>query len=123
VKKMIVGLTHSIEKLESNVNQFIPKESSQLHAQTVINVSVITLKTGKQGQGLEDAQEDEDKENKVAPIDKNGGLGEPTQVTFETPTPTNDSKLVSSNSSSKKYSSSYSPTPLYLNCLKPKIKR
>jgi len=68
------------------------------------------------------AQEDEDKENGVAPFDKSGGSGEPTQCTSETPTPTNDSKLVSSNLSSKNFSSSYSPPP-YPNCFKLKTQK
>jgi len=34
--------------------------------------------------GLEEAQENEDKENEFAPIDKSGGSGEPIQCTSET---------------------------------------
>ena len=51
VKKMITDLTQRVEKLESKVNQ----GSSQLPAQTVVNprnVSVITLRSGKQLRGL-----------------------------------------------------------------------
>jgi len=121
VKKMIIDLTQRVEKLESKVNQ----GSSQLPAQTMVNprnVSVITLRSGKQVRGLEEAQENEDKEIKLAPIDKSRGLGEPIPCTSKMPTPTNDSKLVSSNSSSSNSSSSYFPLPPYPNRLKPKNK-
>ncbi|XP_027927718.1 uncharacterized protein LOC114184600 [Vigna unguiculata] len=123
VKTTITNLTQRVEKLESKVNQ----GSSQLPAQTVVNpcnVSAITLRLGKQVRGLEEAQENEDKEKKFAPIDKSGGSGEPIPCTSETPTPTNNSKLVSSNSSSSSNSSqSYSPIPPYPNRLKPKTKK
>jgi len=52
-----------------------------LPAQTIINprnVSVITLRSGKQIQGLGDAQEDEEKENEVVPDNESGGLEEAT---------------------------------------------
>jgi len=122
VKKMIINLTQKVEKLESKVNQ----GSSQLPVQTVVNlcnVSVITLRSGKQVQGLEEAQENEDKENEFAPIDRSGGSGKPIPCTPETPIPTNDSRLVSSNSSSSDSSQSYSPLPPYPNRLKPKTKK
>jgi len=117
VKKMIIDLTQRVEELESKVNQ----GSSQLSAQIVVNprnVSAITLRSGKRIREFEKAQENEDKENKFAPIDKSGGLGEPVPCTSEMPTPTNDSRLVSSNSSS-----SYSPLPPYPKRLKPKTKK
>ncbi|XP_027922697.1 uncharacterized protein LOC114180584 [Vigna unguiculata] len=91
VKKMITNLTQRVEKLESKVNQ----GSSQLPAQTVVNsrnVSAITLRSGKQVRGLEEAQENEDEENEFPPIDKSGGSSEPIPCTSETPTPTNDSR-------------------------------
>ena len=80
VKKMITDLNQRVEKLESKVNQ----GSSQLPTQTVVNprnVSVITLRSGKQVRGLEEAQENEDEENEFAPIDKSGGSGEPIPCT------------------------------------------
>jgi len=117
VKKMIFDLTQRVEKLESKLNQ----GSSQLPTQTVVNprnVSAITLRSGKQVRGLEEAQENEDEENEFAPIDNSRGSGEPIPCTSETPTPTNDSRLVSSNSSS-----CYSPLPPYPNRLKLKTKK
>jgi len=117
VKKMITDLTQRVEKLESKVNQ----GSSQLRAQTMVNprnVSAITLRSSKQVRGLEEAQENEDKGNKFTPIDKSGGSGEPIPCASETPTPTNDSRLVSFNSSQ-----SYSPIPPYPNRLKLKTKK
>jgi len=72
------------------------------------NVSAITLRSGKQVRVLEQAQENEDEENEFATIDKSGGSGEPIPCTSETPTPTNDSRLVSFNSSS-----CYSSLPPY----------
>jgi len=51
---MITDLNQRVEKLESKVNQ----GSSQLPTQTVVNphnVSTITLRSGKQIQGLGDA--------------------------------------------------------------------
>ena len=87
------------------------------------NVSAITLRSGKQVRGLEEAQENEDEENEFAPIDKSGESGEPIPCTSETPTPTNDSRLVSSNSSSSNSSSCYSPLPPYPNRLKLKTKK
>jgi len=122
VKKMITDLTQRVEKLESKLNQ----GSSQLPTQTVVNprnVSAITLRSGKQVRGLEEAQENKDEENEFAPIDNSGGSDEPIPCTSETPTPTNDSRLVSSNSSSSNSSSCYSPLPPYPNYLKPKTKK
>ncbi|WVY95312.1 hypothetical protein V8G54_034400 [Vigna mungo] len=77
IKKSIVDLTQRVEKLEA-------KESNKLPAHTVINpqnVSAITLRTGKQVQGPEGAQEDEDKEKEEAQLDDNGGLNEPSPET------------------------------------------
>ena len=122
---MITDLTQRVEKLEYKVNQ----GSSQLPAQTMVNprnISAITLRLGKHVWGLEEAQENEDKENEFAPIDKSGGSGEPIPCTFETHIPTNDSRLVSSNSSSSSSSNSsqsYPPIPPYPNRLKPKTKK
>ncbi|XP_047159844.1 uncharacterized protein LOC124847252 [Vigna umbellata] len=113
IKKSIVELTQRVEKLEA-------KESNKLPAQTVINpqnVSAITLRTGKQVESPEGAQEDEDKEKEGAQIDDNGGPSEPSPETT-----TDKSRLVSSNSSSKT-SSSYSPPPPYPNRLKPRNKK
>jgi len=59
VKKIITDLNQRAENLKSKVNQ----GSSQLPAQTVVNprnVSAITLRSGKQVRGLEEAQENED---------------------------------------------------------------
>ena len=98
--------------------------SSNLPAQTVINlrnVSAITLWSGKQIQGLGDAQEDEENDNEVVPDNESGGLDEATKATSETPKPSDNSRLVSPNSPSEN-SSPYSPSPPYSNCLKPKTK-
>ena len=117
VKKMITNLTQRVEKLESKLNQ----GSSKLPAQIVVNprnVSAITLRSGKQVRGLQEAQENEDVENEFAPTNNSGGSGEPIPCTSETPKPTNDSRLVSSNSSS-----CYSPLSPYPNRLKPKTKK
>ena len=95
--------------------------SSNLPAQIVINprnVSTITLRSGKQIQGLGNAQEDEDKDNKVVPDNESRGSDEATSETLE---PNDDFRLVSPNTSSKN-SSLYSPLP-YPNCLKPKTKK
>jgi len=86
------------------------------------------LRTVKHVKGLEDALKikrgcPEDKENEVALIDKSGRSSKPTQVIVETPTPTNNFRLVSSNPSSKNSSSSYSPPPPYPNILKLKTKK
>ena len=72
-------------------------------AQTVINprnVSVITLRSGKQIQGLGDTQEDEDKENEVVPDNESGRSDDATQATSEMPAPSDNSRLVSPNTSS-----------------------
>jgi len=85
-----------------------------LPTQTVINpqnVSAITLRSGKQIQGLGDAQEDEDKDNEVVPNDERGRSDEATQATSEMPAPNDNSRLVSPNTSSEN-SSPYSPPPL-----------
>ncbi|XP_014489911.1 uncharacterized protein LOC106752690 [Vigna radiata var. radiata] len=114
IKKLIVDLTQRVEKLEA-------KESNKLHAQTVINpqnVSVITLRTGKQVQGPKGAQEDEDKNNKDEQVDDNGG---PNEASPETTT--KKSRLVPPNSSSKNSSSSYSPPTPYPNWLKLRNKK
>ncbi|WVZ18857.1 hypothetical protein V8G54_006179 [Vigna mungo] len=113
IRKSIAELTQRVDKLKT-------KESNKLPTQTVINprnVSVITLRTGKQVEGSEGAQEDEDKEEE-AEIHDNGGPSEPS-----TETTTEKSRLVSSNSSSKNSSSSYSPPPPYPNRLKPRNKK
>ncbi|WVZ16764.1 hypothetical protein V8G54_009746 [Vigna mungo] len=102
------------------VDEFEAKESNKLVAQTVINlqnVSAITLRTGKQVQGSEGAQEDEDKKKEDKHIFDNGGPSEPSLETT-----TDKSRLVSCNSSSKNSSSSYSPPPPYPNRLKPRKK-
>ncbi|XP_047150102.1 uncharacterized protein LOC124822176 [Vigna umbellata] len=77
IKKLIAELSQRVEKLEA-------KESNKLPAQTVINprnVNGITLRTGKQVEGHEGAQEDEDKEKEEALIDDNGGPIEPSHET------------------------------------------
>ncbi|WVY92235.1 hypothetical protein V8G54_037749 [Vigna mungo] len=115
IKKSIAELTQRVDKLET-------KESNKLPAQTVINprnVNAITLRTGKQVEGPEGAEEDEDKEKEEAQIDDNGGPSEPSPETT-----TEKSRLVSSNSSSSKTSSSsYSVPPLYPNRLKSRNKK
>ncbi|XP_047149693.1 uncharacterized protein LOC124821794 [Vigna umbellata] len=114
IKKSIVELTQRVEKLEA-------KESNKLPAQTVINpqnLSAIILRMGKQVEGPEGAQEDEDKEKEGAQIDDNRGSSEPSPETT-----TDKSRLVPSNSSSKTSSSSYSPPPPYPNRLKPRNKK
>jgi len=97
---------------------------SNLPVQTIINpqnVSAITLRSGKQIQGLGDAQEDEDKDNEVVPDNESEGLDEATQATSEMPEPSDDSRLVSLNTSSEN-SLPYSPPP-YPNRLKPKTRK
>ncbi|WVZ16011.1 hypothetical protein V8G54_013577 [Vigna mungo] len=77
IKKSIAELTQRVDKLET-------KESNKLPAQTMINprnVNAITLRTGKQVEGLEGAQEDEDKEKEEAQINDNGGPSEPSPET------------------------------------------
>jgi len=56
--------------------------SSSLPTQTVFNlqnVSDITLRSGKQIQGLGDSQEDEDKDNEVVPDNESQGSDEATK--------------------------------------------
>jgi len=99
--------------------------SSNFPAQIVINprnVRAITLRSGKQIQGLRDAQEDEDKDNEVVPDNESGGSDEATHATSETPEPNDKSRLVSPNTSSKN-ASPYLPLPPCPNRLKPKTKR
>ncbi|WVY92662.1 hypothetical protein V8G54_031750, partial [Vigna mungo] len=79
IKKSIVELTQRVDKLET-------KESNKLPAQTAVNprnVNAITLRTGKQIQSPEGAQEHEDKEEEEAQIDDNGG---PSKSSPETAT-------------------------------------
>ncbi|WVZ15653.1 hypothetical protein V8G54_013219 [Vigna mungo] len=77
IKKSIAELTERVDKLET-------KESNKLPAQTVINprnVNANTLRMGKQVEGPEGAQQDEDKEEEEAQIDDNGGPSEPSPET------------------------------------------
>ena len=112
--------------MENELNQMKTQQgSSNLPAQTVINprnVSAITLRLGKQIQGLGDAQEDEDKDNEVVPNDERGRSDEATQATSEMPAPSDNSRLVSPNTSSEN-SSPYSSHPPYPNRLNPKTKK
>lgn len=58
--------------MATELNKIKSQGSSNLLAQTMINlqnISVITLRMGKQVQGLEGAQQDADKEDKVTPSD------------------------------------------------------
>jgi len=99
--------------------------SRNLPAQTVINprnVSDITVRSGKQIQGLGDAQEDEEKDNEVVLDNESGGSDKATQATSKTPEPSDNSRLVSPNTSSEN-SSPYSPLPPYPNRLKAKTKK
>jgi len=120
------NLQNLIGQMANELNQMKSQQgSSNLPAQTVINsrnVSVITLRSGKQIQGLGDAQEDEDKENEVVPDNESGRSYEATQATSEMPAPSDNSRLVSPNSSYEN-SSPYSPPPPYPNRLKPKTKK
>jgi len=85
------NLQNQIGQMANELNQMKSQQgSSNLLAQTVINpqnVSVITLRSDKQIQGLVDAQEDEDKDNEVVPDNESGGSDEVTQATSETPNP------------------------------------
>ncbi|XP_014492196.1 uncharacterized protein LOC106754657 [Vigna radiata var. radiata] len=77
IKKSIAELTQRVDKLET-------KESNKMPAQTVINprnVNAITLRTGKQVEGPDGAQEDEDKEEEEAQIDDNRGPNESSPET------------------------------------------
>ena len=101
------------------------QRSSSLPKQTVINprnVSVITLRMGKQVQGLRDVEEDEDKDNEVVPNNESGGSDGATKLTSKTPEPSDDSRLVSFNTSCEN-ASLYSPPPPYPIRLKPKTKK
>ena len=98
------------------------KQFSCTNCNQPANGSAITLRSGKQIQGLGDAQEDEDKDNEVVPDNESGRLDEATQATSEMPAPSDNSKLVSPNTSSEN-SSPYSPPPPYANRLKPKTKK
>ena len=73
--------------MANELNQMKSQQgSSNLPAQIVINprnVSAITLRSGKQIQGLGDTQEDEDKDNEVVPNDERGRSDEATQATSE----------------------------------------
>ena len=119
------NLQNQIGQMANELNQMKSQQgSSNLLAQTVINpqnVSVITLRSDKQIQGLVDAQEDEDKDNEVVLDNESGRLDEATQATSEMPAPSDNSRLVSPNTFSKKFSP-YSPPP-YPNYLKPKTKK
>jgi len=70
------NLQNQIGQMANELNQMKSQQGSgSLPAQTVMNpqnVSVITLRSGKQIQGLGDAQEDEDKENDVV-LDNESG--------------------------------------------------
>jgi len=120
------NLQNQIRQMANELNQMKSQQgSSNLLAQTVINprnVSVITLRSGKQIQGLGDAKKDDDKDNEVVPDNESGGSDEATQATSETPKPSHNSRLVSPNTSSEN-SSPYSPLPPYPNRLKPKTKK
>jgi len=100
-------LQNQIGQMANELNQMKSQQGScNLPAQTIINpqnVSVITLRSGKQIQGLGDAQEDEEKDNEVVPDNESGGLDEATQATPETPEPSDNSRLVSPNTSSEKF--------------------
>ena len=87
-------------------------ESVPLESPPVINIS------SDPSPKLE-IQEDEDKENEVVPDNESGRSDEATQVTSEMPAPSDNSRLVSPNTSSEN-SSPYSPPPPYPNRLKPK---
>jgi len=120
------NLQNQIGPMANELNQMKSQQaSSNLPAQTVINpqnVSAITLRSGKQIQGLGDAQEDEEKDIEVVPDNESGGKDEATQATCETHEPSDNSRLVSPNTSSEN-SSPYSPLPPYPNRLKPKTKK
>ena len=120
------NLQNQIGQMENELNQMKSQQgSTNLPAQTVFNpqnVSVITLRSGKQIQGLGDAQEDEDKDNEVVPNNESGRSDEATQATYEMPAPSDNSKLVSPNTASEN-SSPYSPSPPYPKRLKPKTKK
>jgi len=122
----IENLQNQIGQMANELNQMKSQQgSSNLPAQTVIkprNVSVISLRSGKQIQGLGDAQKDEDKENEVVPDNESGRSDEETQATSEMPAPSDNSRLVSPNTSSENLSP-YSPPPPYPNRLKPKTKK
>jgi len=120
------NLQNQIGQMANELNQMKSQQgSSNLPAQTIINprnVSAITLRSGKQIQGLGDAQEDEDKDNEVVPDNESGRSDEATQATSEMPAPSNNSRLVSPNTSSEN-SSPYSSHPPYPNRLNPKTKK
>jgi len=120
------NLQNQIGQMANELNQMKSQQGlSNFPAQTVINprnVSVISLRSGKQIQGLGDAQEYEDKNNEVVPDNESGGLDEATQATSEMLEPNDNSRLVPHNTSSEN-SSPYSPLPPYPNHLKPKTKK
>ncbi|XP_027915170.1 uncharacterized protein LOC114174533, partial [Vigna unguiculata] len=101
------NLQNQIGQMANELNQMKSQQgSSNLPAQTVINprnVSAITLRS-------------------VVPNDERGRLDEATQATSEMPTPSDNSRLVSPNTSSEN-PSPYSPPPPYPNRLKPKTKK
>ena len=89
------NLQNQIGQMENELNMMKSQQgSTNLPTQTVINpqnVSAITLRSGKQIQGLGDAQEDEDKENEVIPDNESGRSDEATQVTSVSHAPSDNS--------------------------------
>jgi len=76
------NLKNQIGQMANELNQMKSQQgSSNLPTQTVINprnVSAITLRSGKQIQGLGDAQKDEDKDIEVVPDNESGRSDEAT---------------------------------------------
>ena len=89
------NLQNQIRQMANELNKMKSQQgSSNLAAQTVINprnVSAITLRSGKKIQGLEDAQDDEDKDNEVVSDNESGRSDEATQATSEMPAPSDNS--------------------------------